>query len=131
VPLFRRGDYDVAVFQTFKEVEVTVRKACNAKKAGYSDSDVCTALMRKAFRPETGPLADMTVVCAEREAVMRLFSGAIGHAKNPTSHRDLAINAQEAARLIIFASHLLEFVEQRAEKPFSAVGVSMIIRDPK
>jgi hypothetical protein len=88
VPPFRRGDYDVAVFQAFKEVEVAVRKAANAKKAGYPDSDVGTALMRKAFHPETGPLTDMAVVRAEREAVMHLFSGAIGHAKNPMSHRE-------------------------------------------
>jgi hypothetical protein len=100
VPLFRRGDHDVAVFQAFKEVEVAVRKAANAKKAGYPDSDV-----------------GMAVVRAEREAAMHLFSGAIGHAKNPMSHRDVAITAQEAARLIIFASHLLDIVEQLAEYP--------------
>jgi hypothetical protein len=46
-------------------------------------------------------------------------------------HRDVAVTAQEAARLIIFASHLLDIVEQRAEKPFSAVGVSVMIRSPK
>ncbi len=131
VPLFRRGDYDVAVFQAFKEVEVAVRKAANAKNAGYPNSDVGTTLMRKAFHPENGPLTDMAVVPAERDAVMYLFSGAIGHAKNPTSHRDVAITAQEAARLIIFASHLLDIVEQQAEKPFSSVGVSIIIRNPK
>jgi uncharacterized protein (TIGR02391 family) len=117
VPQFRRGDYDVAVFQAFKEVEVAVRKAANAKNAGYPDSDVGTTLMRKAFNPENGPLTDMAVVPAERDAVMHLFSGAIGHAKNPASHRDVAITAQEAARIIIFASHLLDIIEQRAEKP--------------
>jgi uncharacterized protein (TIGR02391 family) len=131
VPLFRRGDYDVAVFQAFKEVEVAVRKAANAKDAGYPDSDIGTSLMRKGFHPEVGPLTDTAVVFAEREAVMHLFSGAIGHAKNPPSHRDVAFTAQEAARLIIFASHLLDIVEQRAEKRFSSVGVSMIIRSPK
>jgi hypothetical protein len=98
VPLFRRGDYDVAVFQAFKEVEVAVRNGANAKGAGYPDSDVGTTLMRNAFHPQTGPLTDMTTVPGEREAIMHLFSGAIGHAKNPTSHRHVVIAAPEAAR---------------------------------
>jgi hypothetical protein len=55
VPLFRRGDHDIAVFQAFKEVEIAVRKAANAKGAGYADSEVGTALMRKAFHPDNGP----------------------------------------------------------------------------
>lgn len=113
VPLFRRGDHDVAVFQAFKEVEVAVRQTANAKGAGYADSEVGTTLMRKAFHPETGPLADKTLVVAEREAEMHLFAAAIGHAKNPTSHRDVAITALEAARLIVFASHLFDIVERR------------------
>jgi hypothetical protein len=93
------GDHDVAVFQAFKEVEVAVRHAANAKGVGYADSEVGTTLMRKAFHPETGPLADKTLVVAERKAEMHLFAAAIGHAKNPTSHRDVAITALEAARL--------------------------------
>src|SRR5262249_47801214 len=113
VPLFRRGDHDIAVFQAFKEVEVAARKAANAKGAGYFDSEVGTNLMRKAFHPETGSLTDKSLVPAEREAEMHLFSGAMGHAKNPPSHRDFPITAQEAARLIIFASHLFNIVEQR------------------
>jgi hypothetical protein len=103
----------VAVFQAFKEVEVAVQNAANARGAGYPDSDVGTTLMRNAFHPERGPLTDMVAVVAEREALMHLFSGAIGHAKNPTSHRHVAILAAEAARLIIFASHLLQVVEER------------------
>ena len=115
VPIFRRGDHDIAVFQAFKEVEVAVRNAANAKGAGYADSEVGTTLMRKAFHPDTGPLADKTLVPAEREAELHLFAGAIGHAKNPTSHRDVAITAPEAARLIVFASHLFDIVERRAK----------------
>jgi Protein of unknown function (Hypoth_ymh) len=113
VPLFRRGDYDVAVLQAFKEIEVAVRKAANAKGAGYADSEIGTTLMRKAFHPDTGPLTDKGKLAAEREAEMHLFSGAIGHAKNPPSHRDFAVTAQEAAHLIIFASYLFGIVEQR------------------
>jgi hypothetical protein len=86
---------------------VAVRKAANGKGAGYPDDLVGTTLMRRAFHPESGPLTDMSLVVSEREAEMHLFSGAIGHGKNPPSHRDVEPAPQEAARLIVFASHLL------------------------
>ena len=41
---FLRGDYDTAVFQAFKEVEIRVREA-----GGYEDTDIGTSLMRNAF----------------------------------------------------------------------------------
>jgi Protein of unknown function (Hypoth_ymh) len=92
-----------------------VRNTANAKGAGYPDSEVGTAMMRKAFHPDTGPLTDKALVSAEREAEMHLFAAAIGHAKNPTSHRAVAMTATEAARLIVFASYLFDIVEQRAK----------------
>lgn len=106
--LFLRGDYDTAVFQAFKEVEVAVRKACN-----YPNTLMGRDLMQRAFHVEQGPLRDQSLIPAERESEMFLFSGAIGHAKNPTSHRDVNLNIDEAARLIIFASYLLDIVEHR------------------
>lgn len=115
-PLFLRGDHDVAVFQAFKEVEVAVRKAAARLSAGFGNDLVGTNLMRKAFHPDTGPLTDKSAVTSEREAEMHLFSGAIGHAKNPGSHRDVTMAPDEAARLIIFASYLLSIVEQRKGK---------------
>jgi hypothetical protein len=69
--------------------------------------------MRKAFHPDTGPLTDKGLVLAEREAEMHLLAASIGHAKNPTSHRDVAMTALEAGRLIVFASHLFDIVERR------------------
>jgi uncharacterized protein (TIGR02391 family) len=113
-PQFLRGDHDVAVFQAFKEVEVAVRKTANAKGAGYPDDLVGVSLMRKAFHPNDGPLRDENLVSGEREAEAHLFGGAIGHAKNPGSHRDVTLAPQEAARLVVFASHLLSIVERRA-----------------
>jgi uncharacterized protein (TIGR02391 family) len=107
--LFLRGDHDTAVFQAFKEVEVAVRKA-----GKYPDSLVGRDLMQKAFHPETGPLRDKALVASERESEMFLFSGAIGHAKNPPSHREVNLSRVEAARLIVFASYLLDVVEQRS-----------------
>jgi uncharacterized protein (TIGR02391 family) len=106
--LFIRGDYETAVFQAFKEVEVAVRKAGN-----FPNDKLGVILMRSAFHTETGPLTDRTRVTGEREAEAHLFAGAIGYAKNPPSHRNVDHTRLAAAQLIVFASHLLDMVEQR------------------
>jgi hypothetical protein len=107
--LFARGDWDVAVVQAFKEVEVSVRSAC-----GWGDDEHGVQMMRKAFHTTMGPLTDKSLVVPEREAELALFAGAIGHAKNPGSHREVEMGRETAARLIVFASHLLDIVEARA-----------------
>jgi uncharacterized protein (TIGR02391 family) len=101
-PMFMRGDYDVAVFQAFKDVEVAVRKAAN-----LSDSDIGRKLMQSAFQPEKGPLTDTSADKGEQVGLMDLFSGAIGYCKNPASHRTPGYDRLSAARLLAFASFLL------------------------
>lgn len=68
-PAFLRGEYDTAVFQAFREVEIAVRKA-----GSFGAGDVGTELMRTAFRPvnrpdkpavNPGPLTDVTLPVAE------------------------------------------------------------------
>jgi len=104
---FIRGDYDTAVFQAFKQVEVGVRQA-----GSFGADDIGVQLMRKAFHPDNGPLRDQTALLAERQALSDLFAGAIGSYKNPHSHRNIAVNdPDEAAEMIILASHLLKIVE--------------------
>jgi len=75
-PMFLRGDYDVAVVQAFKAVEVAVRTP-----ASLPADMVGVELMRTAFHQTTGPLTNMTVIEAERQALSHPFAGAIGHAK--------------------------------------------------
>ncbi len=106
---FLRGDYDTAVFQTFKEVEVSVRNV-----GGFAAEDIGATLMRKAFAPEKGPLADKHLPKAEQDALANLFAGAIGSYKNPHSHRSVSIEAEEAVEMIMLGSHLLKIVDSRS-----------------
>ena len=108
---FLQGDYDTAVFQAFKQVEVAVRNAGN-----YEETDIGVPLMRKAFHADTGNLTNPNQQPAEKEAIAHLFAGAIGYCKNPSSHRDVDITAEEAAEVIIIASHLLRIVDACAER---------------
>jgi uncharacterized protein (TIGR02391 family) len=106
---FLRGDYDTAVFQAFKEVEVRVRQA-----GKFPDTEIGVNLMRKAFQPESGILADGSAPKSEQQALSDLFAGAIGSYKNPHSHRSVTIEAGEAVEMIVLASHLLGIVDKRA-----------------
>jgi uncharacterized protein (TIGR02391 family) len=97
--MFLRGDYDIAVIQAFKYVEVVVRK-----EAKLPEDMVGQKLMRTAFNPESENLTDMDSPQGERQAVMELFSGAMGHGRNPPSHRDVIIERENAAQLIGLAT---------------------------
>jgi uncharacterized protein (TIGR02391 family) len=107
-PAFIRGDYDTAVFQAFKEVEVRVRT-----KAGYRSQKIGVQLMRDAFKPGSGPLADKSSDPGEQQALSDLFAGAVGKFKNPSSHRDVEYtDPNEVADIIRAANQLLRIVDR-------------------
>ena len=92
--LFLRGDYDIAVFQAFKEVEVAVRDA-----GSYTtESRGSYQLMRKAFHPETGELSDINQTADEKQATSDLFAGAIGLYRNPHAHRNIPVTCRGSRR---------------------------------
>jgi uncharacterized protein (TIGR02391 family) len=122
-PAFLRGEYDTAVFQVFREVEVSVRTA-----GGFPAELVGRELMRDAFRPANpnkptvvpGPLTDSALPVAEQEGMVSLFLGAIALYKNPQSHRNVPTEAMDAAEVIVFASTLLRIVDRLTPPPANA-----------
>lgn len=106
---FMRGEYDTAVFQAYKELEIRIREASEAKP-----DDIGVPMARKAFHPQSGPLIDLSAAEGEREALMHLIAGAIGSYKNPHSHRKVILGSVEAVEMIMLASHLYKIVEVRA-----------------
>jgi hypothetical protein len=59
-PSFLRGAYDTAVFEALREVEVAVRDA-----AGFGPEKYGESMMREAFNPANGPLADKNSLKSE------------------------------------------------------------------
>ena len=108
--MFLQGNYDSAVLQAFKEVEISVRKGGN-----YAESDHGVSLMRKAFHVDTGKLTDTNQQSAEQEAIGHLFAGAMGYCRNPLGHREVNLAAEEAVELIFLASYLLRIVDSRKQ----------------
>ncbi len=104
-----RGDYETAIFQAFREVEIAVREA-----AAFQSTEVGVALMRKAFDKNSGPLTLQTEPEAEREALAHLFAGAIGRYKNPSGHRAVEYALSDAAEALTLASMLLRIIDQRS-----------------
>ncbi|HEV2594169.1 MAG TPA: TIGR02391 family protein [Sphingomicrobium sp.] len=111
---FTRGEYDIAVLQAMRQVEIEVREA-----SGLSDL-LGMKLMREAFRPneeKSGKVGKLTAKerdGGEQDAMMQLFAGAIGALKNPPVHRAVRYESPaEAAAIVIFASELLRIVDDR------------------
>ena len=106
---FTRGEFDVAIFQAMKAVEVAVQNSHNFQANLFG-----VKLMREAFNVDKGPLTDLALEVPEREALLALFAGAIGWFKNPQSHKNVGVSdAREAIETILFANRLLNIVDRR------------------
>jgi uncharacterized protein (TIGR02391 family) len=111
-PAFLRGEYDTAIFQAFREIEVAVRQA-----GQFPHDLVGEKLMRPAFaiannNLPAGPLTDTQVPVAEQIAMGNMFAGAFGVYRNSTGHRHVPTEPEEAVEVIMFASQLLRIVDR-------------------
>ena len=86
------------------------------KAGGYAEKDYGVPLMCQAFDKNDGKLTDQSQQEPVREAKAHLFAGVIGLYKNPSSHHDVEFAPEEAAEIIIFASHLLRIVDSCEER---------------
>ena len=104
---FAIGDYDTAIFEAFKPLEVAVRT-----KGGFGTTDFGAALMKKAFDPDSGPLRDKAAPRGRRIARCELFTGAFGELRNPKGHNDPTISdALVAAEELMAAGVLRRIVD--------------------
>jgi uncharacterized protein (TIGR02391 family) len=104
---FRRGDYGLAVFNAFKQVEIAAREA-----GGFTWKDIGTDLMSEAFKPHAGPLSDKSLPEPEQLGLRSLFYGAIAYYKNPESHRNVPADPVEVAEILFFGSLLLRIIDR-------------------
>jgi uncharacterized protein (TIGR02391 family) len=108
--LLNSGEFDSAVLKAFRTIETAIRKRIKA-----SADDVGVNLIRRAFHPESGPLTNMALPKAEREAFCHYLAGAFGYYKNPCSHRDVDMDFLSAFERIVVASDLLKIVERAGD----------------
>lgn len=109
---FLVGEFELAAFAAMREVEIRVRELANA-----DTSVLGVKLMRSAFNPDNGPLADPQLDPGERVGVMELFAGAIGTFKNPPSHRQVDYSdPTEASEVILLADLLMRLLDRVAAR---------------
>lgn len=115
VSLYTAGRYEEAVLNSFKVVEERLRVATGSQEVGVD-------LVSTAFKPSSGALIDPNAWEAEREGLHLFFRGAFLAFRNPSGHRFIEMDTEQAFDLIVLANRLLLIVEA-AEQRVRAQGI--------
>jgi uncharacterized protein (TIGR02391 family) len=103
------GHPQSAIRDSFKVLEERVRH-----KGDYNTEDYGTQIMLDAFSTDGGPLS-FGETDSEKLGALRLYAGAMQMFRNPTAHRSVPIEQQEAAEIIFFVNLLLRLLERHHE----------------
>ncbi|MDD2368138.1 MAG: TIGR02391 family protein [Sulfuricurvum sp.] len=104
--LLQSGEFDSAVMQAFKAIEVITRE-----KIGTSSDMFGERLLKKAFNPDDGILTNHKLPKSERSALLNYITGAFSFYRNSSSHRDIELDFVAAFDRIAVASDLLKIIE--------------------
>lgn len=104
--LLKSGEFDSAVIQAFKAIEVITRE-----KIGATSDIFGERLLKKAFNPDDGILTNHKLPKPERSALLNYITGAFSFYRNSSSHRDIELDFVAAFDRIAVASDLLKIIE--------------------
>lgn len=104
--LLGNHEYESAVLQAFKSIEVSVREKIGAPADCFGER-----LLKKAFNPDDGVLTNYEIPKAERFAFLNYVTGAFSFYRNSSSHREVDLDFISAFKKIVVASDLLTAVE--------------------
>ncbi len=108
---FTSNEFDSAILEAFKTVEISVRDAAHLTAADYG-----RALTIKAFAVG-GPLSKPSDKKGDCEALSGLFAGALSRFRNPGAYSKRTFeDVLEAMEELMFASRLLRIVDERRRK---------------
>lgn len=105
--LLGNEEYESAVLQAFKALEIFIRDKMDAPADCFGER-----LLKKAYNPDNGVLANYTLPRNERFAFLNYITGAFSFYRNPSSHRDIDLDFFAAFKKIVVASDLLTEVEK-------------------
>jgi len=109
---FEQGNFEEAVQNALKTLEVRIRE-----EGGFSQNEYGDSLAMEAFRPDEGPLS-FGETDAEQQGVMFLYRSAFKTFYNPAKHRFLDdLDKKQTYHILCFVNMLITLLERNPIEP--------------